>query len=230
MQQLPLEVGPPDHAVFASFYPGPNASLVHALEEIASVRSRALLWLWGPPGSGRSHLLQATVALADARGDRGAYLPLFTDADITPAVAGSMGELDLVCVDDVDHVAGNADWEHALFALFEQLRARAARLVVAANCGPLHVGFALPDLASRFTSGATFRLQVLSDDEKIEALQKRSAWRGLDLPDDTAAYLLTHADRDAASLFALLDRLDREALAAQKRLTVPFVRGILQDL
>ena len=230
MQQLPLEVGPPDHAVFASFYAGPNASLRHALEEIASVRSRAMLWLWGPPGSGRSHLLQATVAHAGAKGDRVAYLPLSADAGLTPAAVTGMGEMDVVCVDDVDHVAGQADWESALFALFEQLRARAARLVIAAGCGPLHAGFALPDLASRLTSGATFRLQALTDDEKIEALQQRSAWRGLDLPDDTAAYLLTHADRDSASLFALLDRLDREALAAQKRLTVPFVRSILQAL
>ena len=227
MQQLPLQVGPSDQAVFGNFLAGPNAALVHTLEEIAGLRSRSMLWMWGPPQSGRSHLLQATVNAADSVGQRAAYLPLHPSAQLPLAAMEGMGDLDVICLDDADAIAGDPDWELALFRLFERLRQRGARLVAAAGKAPLHAGFRLQDLASRFSSGATFRVHPLADDDKILALQQRAQWRGFELPEDTALYLLSRLDRHMGSLFAVLDRLDREALAAQKRLTVPFVRSVL---
>jgi DnaA family protein len=227
MEQLPLRVGPPDQAVFENFFAGANAPLVHALREIATVARRAVLWAWGPPESGRTHLLQAAVNAAGAAAQRAAYLPA-GDTTLGPAAVDGFGGLDLVCVDDVDAVAGDEAWERALFLLFEQQRQAGARLVLTARSAPLHAPFTLPDLASRLSSGATFRVQPLTDDEKREALQQRAAWRGLELPDDVAGYLLTRAERGTAALFGLLDRLDSESLAAQKRLTVPFVRAVLE--
>lgn len=228
MRQLPLEVGPADYAVFDSYFAGPNAALLHALQELARMRSRAVLWLWGPAQSGRSHLLQATVHAADRSGARAAYLPLDPALGLHPSALDGMGELDLLCLDDVDRVAGQPDWERALLMVFEGLRQRGSRLVMSARVTALHAGFALPDLTSRFTSGATFRMQPLDDDEKVAALQARATWRGLELPADTAAFLISRVDRSAGALFELLDRLDRAALAAQKRLTIPFVRSVLE--
>lgn len=228
MQQLPLHVGPADQAAFDNFYAGENGALLHALREIAEVAQRAVLWVWGPPDSGRTHLLQATAGAADAAGFRAAFVPA-AETSVAPDALDGLGELDVVCVDDIDHVAGHAGWERALFVLFEDLRQAGARLVLSARCAPLHANFDLPDLASRLTSGATFRLQALDDDQKRAALQSRAAWRGLELPDDVAQYLLTRADRSTAALFRLLDRLDTESLVAQKRLTVPFVRGVLDS-
>jgi DnaA family protein len=229
VEQLPLEVGPAEFAVFESFLPGPNAALVHALQELAALRMRGVLWLWGAGQTGRSHLLQATVTAAAGRGFRSAYLPLGPAGGLVPSALDGMGELDLVALDDIDTVAGQSDWERALFRLFEQIRERGARLVMAASCAPLHAGFQLPDLASRFSAGAIFRVQSLTDDEKIGALQARAAWRGLDLPDEAARFLMARVDRQPAVLFTLLDRLDREALVAQKRLTVPFVKTVLDS-
>lgn len=226
MQQLPLHVGPADQAAFENFFPGRNDALLHALREIAVVAQRAVLWVWGAGESGRTHLLQATVAAADAAGYRTAFVPA-GDAAIAATALEGLGQLDLVCLDDIDRVAGRGDWERALLLLFEAMRQAGARLVVSARCAPLYAPFRLPDLASRLTSGATFRLHGLSDEEKQAALQWRAAWRGLELPDDAAQYLLTHADRGTAALFLLLDRLDTESLAAQKKLTVPFVRGVI---
>lgn len=229
MEQLPLQVGPADYAVFDNFLPGPNAPLVHALREIASLRQRALLWLWGPENSGRSHLLQATASAADETGDRVAYLPLAEGGDLSPDALAEFGGLDLVCIDDLHRIAGQPDWEHALFRLYEALRAAGARLVVAADRGPLHLGLALPDLVSRMTSGATFRVHPLPDTDKLAALRHRASWRGVELPEETARYLMTRVDRDTGALFTLLAELDRQSIVAQKRLTVPFVRGVLDD-
>lgn len=228
MQQLPLHVGPADQAAFDNFFVGDNGALLHALREIAEVAQRAVLWVWGPPESGRTHLLQATAGAADVAGFRSAFVPA-GNAAISAGVLEGLGELDVVCLDDVDMAAGQPDWERALFLLFEELRQCGSRLVLSARCAPLHAAFRLPDLVSRLTSGATFRLHGLTDEQKQSALQHRAAWRGLDLPEDAAQYLLTRADRSTAALFELLDRLDSESLAAQKRLTVPFVRGVLEN-
>lgn len=227
MRQLALDIRLADHAVFASYHPGRNALAVASLERVAAGAGPALVWLWGPGGSGRSHLLQACVAAAHQRGAAPAYLPLASPGGLAPGVLEGMDGLDLLALDDVECVAGQPSWESALFRVYEGLVARGGRLVAAARTPPAAAGFALADLASRFSAAAVFRLEPLDDDERVAALQRRAAWRGLVLPDDTARFLLTRVERDAASLFELLDRLDRAALAAQRRLTVPFVRSVL---
>ena len=227
MEQLPLDVRLADYALFETFCNGPNNAVVHALADLARTDTFSVLWLWGPPQSGKTHLLQACVNTADSEGFRAAYLPLGADSDLIAEAVSALGNLDVVCVDDVDRVAGDPQWERALFLLYESTRQRGARLVISAQQAPLHCDFTLPDLVSRFSSGATFRLQSLTDEDKLKAIQLRANWRGLNLTDDVARYLFARVDRSNSELFALLDRLDREALAAQRKLTVPFVKSVI---
>ncbi|MCC5793908.1 MAG: DnaA regulatory inactivator Hda [Chromatiales bacterium] len=228
MQQLPLAVRPADQAVFESFYPGDNLSLVHALRETALIDRRNLMWLWGGEGAGKSHLLQACVSLAGQSGRRAAYLPL--GDSLPPGVLEGMELVDLLCLDDIDRVAGNADWERGLFATYEGLAQRGARLVMSAGKPPLHLPLRLPDLASRLAAAATWRIRALGDEARAAALEQRARWRGLELPPETSAYLLNRVERSLPGLFRLLDELDLAALAAQKRLTIPFVREVLERL
>jgi DnaA family protein len=228
MQQLPLDIRLADYALFSTFVAGPNDACAHALRALAGESGHALVWLWGAAGSGRTHLLQACVNEAAANDARVAFLPLRAEHGLRPEAVAGIEVCDVVCVDDVDTVAGDAEWERALLLLFEGVVQRGGRMACAAGNAPAAAGFSLRDLASRFASGATFRLRELSDDDRIDALRLRAKWRGLELDDGTARYLLSRVERDAASLFALLDRLDREALVAQRRLTVPFVRDVLR--
>lgn len=228
MRQLALDIRLADHAVFASFHPGPNALAVASVERVAAGDGPRLAWLWGTAGTGKSHLLQACVAAAHARGAATAYLPLAALGAMSADVLAGMDALDLLALDDVGAVAGRADWEAALFGVYEGLVARGGRLVAAAGAPPSAAGFALPDLTSRFAAAAVFRLEPLADADCLPALQRRASWRGLELPEETGRFLLSRVGRDTAGLFALLDRLDRAALAAQRRLTVPFVRGVLE--
>ena len=227
MQQLPLEVRLADHAVFGSFHAAGNELLVHQLRTAASMPGQPPLWLWSPTGQGKTHLLQATVALADERGQRAGYVPLNTSPALPAGVLDGMGALDLVCLDDLHAVAGQPGWESALFRFYEELRGRGGNLVVAAGGPPAELAFGLPDLASRLKSGTTFRVQVLDDEGRLCALQMRARFRGFELPDDTGRYLLNRVGRGVGELFQLLDELDRAALAAQKQLTIPFVRQVL---
>lgn len=229
MRQLALDIRLADHAVFASFHPGPNALAVASLQDAAAGRGLPVIWLWGAPESGKSHLLQATVAVTHERGAATAYLPLAELREASAAVIDGLGTFDLVALDDAGSIAGDAGWERALFRLYEALMSRGGRLIVAAETPPGQARLALTDLTSRLASGAVFRLEPLSDAEFLGALQRRAAWRGFALPEETGRFLLARVERDTASLFRLLDRLDHAALAAQKRLTVPFVRSVIES-
>jgi DnaA family protein len=229
MHQLALDVRLADYAVFDSFLVGPNAVAVTTLKLAAKGTGPPIVWIWAPPEAGKSHLLQAGVALAHACGRFTAYLPLALLHHKPPAILDGMGALDLLAIDDVATIAVDAGWERALFRVYEQIVLRGGRLLIAAETPPAGAGFALPDLTSRLAASAVFRLHDLSDAERMLALQRRAQWRGIALPDETARYLLTHVERGAGSLFLLLDRLDRAALVAQKRLTIPFVKSVLDS-
>lgn len=227
MQQLPLEVRLADHAVFDSFHAAGNELLVHQLQLAATTPGHPPLWLSAAPGHGKSHLLQAAVARADQSGRRAVYLPLGSSLDLPAGMLEGLGSLDLVCIDDLQAVAGQPEWEVALFRLFEELRNNSGNLVIATDVTPAELVLGLPDLASRLKSGTTFRLQALDDEGHLRALQMRARFRGFELPDETGRYLLARVGRGTAELFQLLDALDRAALVAQKRLTIPFVRQVL---
>lgn len=229
MQQLPLGVSLPDHAVFASFHAGPNAECVEHLRGLAVRTIAPAAFVWGPPASGKTHLLHALCALADENGRRAAYLPLARAVGARhPAMLAGWDAFDVVCLDDVQAVAGDAAWEERLFGLFNRLHDSGGVLVATADRAPSALRLALADLGSRLVWGGVFGLRPLGDDDRLAALKLRAAHRGLHLPDGAGAYLLQRVPRDMSSLYRLLDSLDREALAAKRPLTVPLIKRVLR--
>lgn len=224
MSQLALPLQLADHAVFASFLDSGNETLVATLLAVTDGLSGQGCWLWGATATGKTHLLQA---VCDRAGDRSIYLPMEMLAAAGPGILDGLGAREIVCIDDVDRVAGDGDWEFALFKLFNDLDASNGELVVSAGAAPRECGFELADLASRMSRLPVFQLRSLDEGRLAAALQLRASHRGLELPDETAAYLLKRSRRDMASLYELLDKLDLEALRAQRRLTIPFVRDVL---
>ncbi len=227
MRQLALDLKLADYARFDTFYAGPNSIALEALKTAAAA-GPGVDWLWGMPGSGRSHLLQATVAQASAIGRAATWIPLERHREMSPEMLEGIGNLDLICIDDIDAVAGQAEWEQALFNLCEAARSSSARLALSAASPPAQAGFALRDLESRLASGPVWKLVSLSDAELVEALQLRAHWRGLELPDDTLRYLMRRVPRSSDVLFELLDKLDAAALESQRRLTIPFVKEVFE--
>ena len=227
MQQLPLDLKLADFALFETFVSAPNAAAVDAVRAAAAGQGEQVNWLWGPTGCGRSHLSQAAVAAAAGSDRTCAWLPL-TDSTLVPGMLEGMGALDLLCVDDVQRVAGNPEWERALFSMFENLRAHGGRLVVTATVPPAGVSFSLRDLASRLASGPVWKLALLDEDSLLLALQRRAAWRGMELSAEAGVYLMRRIERTPSALFASLDQLDTAALSAQRKLTIPFIKSVLE--
>lgn len=230
MQQLPLGVRLRERATFDIFVVSPPN-----LEAVGRVRDAAqrggVVWLWGTEGCGRSHLLQAVCAAAPAE-MRAGYLPF---AELAAAGMPSMaalegaGALDLLCLDDLDLVLGERDFEVALFGVYRALEERRGGIVVAAATPPAARPWALADIGSRFGAAEVFQLRALDEEGQAEALRRRAAARGLDLPEETVRWLLRRFPRDMTQLGRLLDRIDEASLREQRRVTVPFVRTILGD-
>ena len=226
--QLPLHFVLSRGRRFANFEATPeNAELVDAVRRFAADGAPGRVLVVGDAGSGKSHLLEAASAEASAGGDAVAFAPMreWSSQDVD-AVRG-LGRSALVCIDDVDAIAGNRAWEEALLALVEEAASWRARVLVSAGAMPPGIPFALADLRSRLSAATPYRLRELDDEGRARALRRHASARGIELPDDVLGYVLTRHRRDMPSLVALLDRLDYHSMARQRRLTVPFVRGLI---
>ena len=224
MSQLALPLRLADHAIFASYLATGNETLVATLRNLANGDDGIGCWLWGASATGKTHLLQA---VCEQVGDQSVYIPLAGLKEAGPAILEGLANRAMICIDDIDAVAGDAEWELGLFALCNQVVDAGGKIVAAARAAPRATEFELADLQSRLSALPAFQTRPLGDVETRQALQLRAEHRGLDLPDDTAQYLLNRSRRDMASLYDLLDKLDDEALRAQRRLTIPFVKEVL---
>ncbi|MFC1684092.1 DnaA regulatory inactivator Hda [Pseudomonadota bacterium] len=228
MHQLPLGIRLKPGVSFDNFIVGDNAEAIANLIKGIEGIGDPFIFLWGETDTGKTHLLQASCQKADSLDQAAVYIPLRQHSELAPEVLSGLEQMDLVCLDDIEEISGDPLWEQALFNLFNGLRSNGKRLLVSADRGPLNLGLALPDLASRLTWGLSYRLQTLSEGDKRQALITAAEGRGLQLPEETALYLLRRAPRNMGALLQLLEHLDQASLAAQRRLTIPFVRSQLE--
>lgn len=228
MAQLTLPLSLPNDETFASFYAGDNSALVATIQNSLSAAGSHVIYIWSGRGSGRSHLLHAACTTAAQQNKAVGYIPLSMHKIFTPAVLDGMEHLPLVCIDDIDQIAGQRDWEEALFDLYNRvIETGQTCLLITGNATPKELTLCLPDLASRLVWGQVYRLHHLSDRDKIHALQLRAELRGFELPEDVGRFLLKRLNRDMRTLFTTLDRLDRATIEAQRKLTIPFVKETL---
>jgi DnaA family protein len=218
--QLPLALRYPPDQRFATFIGTPLA-----VEMLAA----PLEWLYlsGPAGSGKSHLLLAACAAASEAGKRAAYLPLAHARGHLRDLLSMQENADLVALDGLDAVAGEREDEVALFDFHNRARAAGTVVLYAARQAPANLALSLPDLRSRLSQCTQLSLPALDEDGRRQLLRRRAEARGLLLDDGVLDYLFKRVDRDLASLTALLDQLDRASLSAQRRITVPFLRGLI---
>jgi len=221
MKQMALILAPPPEPALDNFFPGRNAELLTLLGNLVAGRSaERCIYLWGDAGSGRSHLLRATIAGLNAAGlvclhvSRGEPIPV-------PAA-----ELRAVAVDDVETL--DARNQRAFFILYNQLRERAGIVLAAGDAPPARLKLR-PELITRLGWGLVYQLQALTDDEKALALKRHAAARSFDLPDGVIDYLLHHLSRDLPSLMSVLDALDRHSLEAKRPITLPLLKELLRS-
>ena len=213
MRQLALDITASPAPTFDNFVVGRNAEAIAHVRAAITGTGERFVYLWGAPGSGRTHLLKAATAGADAT---------YVKCD---ARSGFEDEASLLTVDDVE--ALGADAQIALFNRYNTLREQGGGLIASASVPPVQLKLRA-DLLTRLSWGLVVRLHALSDDEKAQALAQQAKARGITLSGEVVSYLLTHAPRDMGALFATLDALDRYSLETKRPVTVPLVRHLLR--
>jgi len=216
----------PDRAIFASYLPARNGEALAHARRVAGGEAAGATWICGPASAGKTHLLQATCSQA-AESRRTGYFPLAELASLGVGVLEGLPQLECLCLDDLEEVVGRLEWEKAIFGLLREVEDCGGALVMAARPPPAVLAWALPDLGSRCAAGAVLQLRALDETEQQQALQLRARLRGFELPEETSRWLQRRFPRDMRRLYGLLDTLDEAALAAQRRLTVPFIREVL---
>lgn len=225
-RQLSLAVRLRDDATLDNYLALPRvAPLVRDLQCQLQPGGEAVIYIYGPAGSGKSHLLQASC---HATGAETVYLPLaqLREYPATEVLQG-VDRLDRVCIDDIHAVLGDPDWELALFHLYNSARQHGCHLVVAGDAAPRALAVELPDLRSRLSWGIVYQLAEGNDDDKAAILQFRAMRRGFSLSPVVASYIVSRAPRAMDQLLQVLDQLDQASLAQQRVLSIPFVKQAL---
>jgi DnaA family protein len=224
--QLPLALRYPPDQRFESFIAPPEGALP-ALSALATTNGADWVYLAGASRTGKTHLALAVCAAAEQHGRRAVYLPLAAAAGRLREALDALDGNDVVALDGLDAIAGGREDEVALFDFHNRVRASGVNVLYTARSIPDDIGLGLPDLRSRLQQCLRLMLDPLDDEGRRDVLRDRAQRRGLVLEDAALDWLLTRTDRDLGALVALLDRLDRASLAAQRRITVPFLRQVL---
>ncbi|WP_079726187.1 DnaA regulatory inactivator Hda [Pseudoxanthomonas indica] len=225
--QLPLALRYSPDQRFDS-YIGAPAGALEQLRALALGQQSDWLYLAGGARTGKTHLALALCAEADQAGRRATYLPLAAAAGRMHDALTALHGQDVVALDGLDVIAGQREDEVALFDFHNRARAAGTTVLYTAREVPAELGLGLPDLRSRLSQCAQLLLSPLDDAGRRDVLRERAQRRGLVLEEAAIEWLLTRTDRDLGSLVTLLDQLDRASLAAQRRITVPFLRSVLE--
>lgn len=226
LQQLPLAMQLPDTHTFTTFVAGENREILALLRETEA----PFVYLWGARGVGKSHLLHAMCAQLNVN-MTAMYVPLrdLVEQQVEPSILRGLEQFSLVCIDDLEAVVAQHEWCFELFALFNRIHDSGhSRLLVTAAMSPTQLPAVIPDTQSRLQWGIAVQLKALQDTDKAQALQLRATALGLQLRDETALFMVQRLGRDMTELMGALATLDRASMAAQRRLTIPFVKQVLE--
>ena len=221
VDQLPLKIPFDNDLNLDNFQPRP--SLLQLLTEVEALLEGAgqSLFLWGPSGSGKSHLLQG---VSRAIGARALYLPMTELLEYPPeAVLEGVIDCEAVLIDDIQLIVGRDDWQETLFHSFNKLKAAGIPQLYSGLAPPAQMTQVLPDLRSRWGELTVYHLPALSEDELGALLQFRAAQRGLKLSNEVVHYILSRGPRTTSALMTLLDDLDHVALAQSRSITIPLL-------
>jgi DnaA family protein len=232
VSQLTLSVQLPDDETFASFKSESNQMVVqqltHFLDHIGDENKQVhSLFLFGLTDVGKSHLLHASCAYADTLGITSLCLSFSELTQLSVDVLDGLENIDLVCLDDIQLIAGNNIWQQGVFDLYNRMVEQNKCLIITGDQSATQLNISLPDLVSRLSWGLTEQLKPLSDKEKSFALQYRAQQRGLTMNDDVARFLINRLSRDMTSLIAALEQLDQASIREQRRITIPFIKDVL---
>ncbi len=241
INQLPLAVQLPDDETFSSYFGQTNQVIVSQLKQLIlpikfpnAVKHGAIIqpkiksvYMFGQSGVGKSHLLHACCALASDENKSSVCLSFSELKHLSVELLEGLEQIDIVCLDDIQLIQGNALWQQAVFDLFNRMIEQDHLLIISGDQSVQQLPLTLPDLKSRLSWGMIAQLKPLTDEEKMQALQGRAKQRGLVLQDDAVKFLFNRLSREMTNLIACLEKLDQASIREQRKITIPFIKEVL---
>ncbi|MFT5395604.1 MAG: DnaA family protein [Gammaproteobacteria bacterium] len=227
VSQIPFQFGHNQQHDLVTFLQGENRTLLQLLKSIASSENTHSLYLWGLPGTGKTHLLQAVSKQANELNLHVAYIPLKQLNDISIEILHDLGDLDVVCIDDLECIIGHPEWQQGLTWLYNELRDNGHSLIMSANISPTNIPLEVDDLKSRLSWDQVSQIKPPSDELKIQILKQKAKLRSFELSDEVIEFIIRRVDRDLGSLMNILDKIDHASLAAKRKITIPFVKELI---
>lgn len=227
--QIPLELKLPARAELEDFIAGNSNEITTAVKQVVGSSQHEFLYIWSAERCGKTHLLSALCSLAERSDQTAIYLPMQQVNELSPEIFEDLETADIICIDDIDLIAGHSDWELAVFNLYNRLRDGNRKLVVTSHTSPASIAVTLPDLKSRLAWGISLGIASLHDSDKKHILQIRADNIGMELSDEAVSYLLNHHSRDLGSLIKILDKLENASLIEKRKVTIPFLKDQLSE-
>ena len=227
LTQIPFKFDNFKKRDFDSFFQGENKDLLYFLNTMIKTRCNNSIYIWGPQGTGKTHLLQAACKQANEMDWHVTYIPLEQYRDFSIDILDGLGKLDLVCIDDLEFIIDNIEWQQRVTLLFNEIRDNKNSIIISSKISPNNIKIDLDDLKSRLVWGHVFKIKAADDELKIKILKKEANERSFNLNDDVVEFLIRRSNRDLTSLIEILDEIDRSSLAAKRKITVPFVKELI---
>jgi DnaA family protein len=225
MLQLPLDIQLDGSARLDNFYPGNNLQLLQRLKNLDQLKGD-FIFIWGSLDVGKSHLAQAVCRHYSEKNLTAAYIPLDNNA-LVPEVLQGLEFADIVCLDSLQSAAEDPAWQQAIFNLFNNLKNHHRQFIVFSQQSPQNISIQLADLKSRFNSMEVYKLDALTDQQRIGFVISNAQYRGLEISLDVAQFILARASRGVNELISIIDLLDTQSIAQQRKVTIPFVKKVL---
>ncbi|WP_092483613.1 HdaA/DnaA family protein [Candidatus Ichthyocystis hellenicum] len=219
MQQSILDITTGCQLTLGNFFVGQNKELIESINKIREGSFSSLgLYLFGAPGCGRTHLLQASI--------HGVNNTAYVDAGKDKHLRKKIGSSKLVAIDNIDRLSPGGQIK--LFDWFNRAAQQQVKFILSGNKAPLFMSLR-EDLRTRVATLLAFPVHPLSDDQKVEVVKKYAQDRGINLKESTVIYLLNHVDRNLSNLIDWLNRLDHLSLSKKKNITAHFVRAAIES-
>ncbi len=227
LEQIPFQFGNNQQHDLNSFLPGENQTLLKLLRSISNNELHHCIYLWGASGTGKTHLLQAVCKQANELNLHVGYIPLKQLHDLSVEILHDLGALDIVCIDDLERISGQPEWQQGLTWLYNELRDNGHSLIISADISPTNILLEIEDLKSRLGWDLVYQIKPADDQLKVQILKQKAKGRSFDLGDDVIEFLIRRVDRDLVSLVNILDQIDHASLAAKRKVTIPFVKSLI---
>ena len=227
LPQIPFVFGNFQKIDFTSFIEGENQDLLDFLNTMTKKKKNDCLYIWGSQGTGKTHLLQAACKQADDMNSQVTYIPLKQYEEFDSEIFNGLGKLDLICVDDLEFISGNLEWQQRLTLLYNEIRDNNNSIIISSTSSPKNIKIELDDLKSRLVWGQVYKINPPNDELKIEILKRKASERSFELSKSVAEFLIHRTDRDLNSLIKILDVIDHSSLAAKRKVTIPFVKKLI---